>query len=301
MSVRADAIPLEGPLEGGFESATVVVEPIEAGRARFPKEFFEHEGGRLAGLKALGIGAGDDDYADVPIPAYLVRHPTAGAMLIDTGLHPSVAADPKHNMGRRAAGNFSLEPGSDVTSQLRTKGLGPGDIEVVVLTHLHFDHASAISEFPESTFVLSQPEWEAATTARVPLLQGYRPAHYDHAVDYRTVDFGADYVDSYGPIGRTFDLFGDGSVRLAFTPGHTPGHMSVLLRLPRRDFVVAADVAYNWRQLEGGPEPFRPADRHNWRRSLHEIQAYREAYPYALIVPGHDPEFWRKLDARYEE
>jgi N-acyl homoserine lactone hydrolase len=301
MGIRADAIPLEVPLEGGSEGASVIVEPLEAGRARFTKAFFEYEGGRLGGSKALGFRARDEDYMDVPVPSYLVRHPTAGPMLIDTGLHPSVARDPRHNMGRRASGYFSLEPGADVTSQLRERGLGPGDIEVVVLTHLHLDHASAISEFPESTFVVSEAEWEHATSLRFPLFEGYRPAHYDHAVDYRTVDFGADYVDSYGPFGRAVDLFGDGTVRLAFTPGHTPGHMSVLLRLPRRDFVVLSDVAYTWRQFDGGPEPWRPADRHNWRRSLHEAQAYHRAYPYALVVPGHDPEFFAKLDARYEE
>jgi glyoxylase-like metal-dependent hydrolase (beta-lactamase superfamily II) len=300
MGVSADAVPLHGPLEGGMEGASVIVEPIEAGRARFPREFFEHEGGRLAGLKALGLRASDEDYLDVPVPAYLVRHPTAGPMLIDTGLHPSVARNPRDNLGRQGAKYFSLEAGGDVTSQLRAKGLGPGDIEVVVLTHLHFDHASAISEFPESTFIVSEPEWETATTTRFPMLSGYHPAHYDHAVDFRTVSFDGD-VESYGPFGRTLDLFGDGSVRLAFTPGHTPGHMSVLLRLPRRDFVVLADVAYTWRQLVGGPEPWRPADRHQWRRSLHEAQAYREAYPYALVVPGHDPEFWGKLDSKYEE
>ena len=192
MGIGAEAIPLEGPLEGGMEGASVVVEPLEAGWARFPRAFFEHEGGLFGSLKALGVRAKDEDYLEVPVPSYLVHHPTAGAMLIDTGLHPSVARDPKHNLGRRAAQYFSLEPGSDVTSQLRKRGLGPGDIEVVVLTHLHFDHASAISEFPESTFIVSAPEWEAATSARIPMLQGYHPSHYDHAVDYRTVDFGAD-------------------------------------------------------------------------------------------------------------
>lgn len=285
-----------------MEGATVVVEPLEAGRARMPTEFFHHERGRIGGfLKGAEIKISDDEYMDLPIPAYLVHHPTAGAMLIDTGLHPSVARDPAHNLGRRAARWFSLEPGGDVTSQLRQRGLGPGDIEVVVMTHLHFDHASAISEYPESTFVLSEPEWEAATTARIPLLAGYHRSHYDHAVDFRTVDFGSGRVESYGPFGRTFDLFGDGSVRLAFTPGHSAGHMSVLLRLPRRDFVILGDVAYTWRQFEGGPEPWRPQDRHNWRRSLHEAQAYRKAYPYALVVPGHDLEFWEKLEPRYEE
>ena len=302
MKVRAEPVALTGTLEGGREGATVVVEPMEAGRARFPGEFFEYEGrGPLAAMKALGLRGSKDDWADVPVPAFLVRHPTVGAILVDTGLHPSIASDPRHNMGRTAAKYFSLEAGADVPAQLRAKGLDAGEIEYVILTHLHTDHASAISEFPESTFVLSSQEWEAATSARIPILTGYRPQHYDHAFDYCTIDFEGDLVSSYGPFGRTFDLFGDGSVRLAFTPGHSPGHTSVILRLPRRDFVIGADVAYTWRQLQGGSEPFRVADRHSWERSRRELWAYHEAYPYAIVLPGHDQGLWEKLDPVYEE
>src|SRR4029453_18425860 len=104
----------------------------------------------------------------------------------------------------------------DVASQLRKRGLWPSDIDVVVLTHLHEDHASAIELFAESQFVLSATEGEAATTGRLPLLRGYHPSHYDFAFEYATVDFDGELVESYGPFGRTFDLFGDGSVRLAF-------------------------------------------------------------------------------------
>jgi len=280
------------------EGGAVVVEPIEAGRAVQPAAYFERVRGPLAGPKAFGIIPSEK--ADLPVPAFLVRHPGVGPILIDTGLHPSIASDPRDNLGRLASRLFELEHGADVTSQLRAKGLRPADIAVVILTHLHLDHASAISEFPEAVFVVSAPEWEVATE-RPKLRHGYRPAHYDFAFDYVTVDFDADYVESYGPFGRTMDLFGDGTVRLAFTPGHSEGHMSVILSLPRRDFVVAGDVAYYWRQLQGGPEPYQVADRHNWRRSVKELNAYRQAYPYALIVPGHDPEFWPKLDARYEQ
>jgi glyoxylase-like metal-dependent hydrolase (beta-lactamase superfamily II) len=293
--VRADAIPLEEPLAAGVEGASVVVEPLEAGRAHQPAGYFESEGGFMAWRKAIG-----GPKYDLPVPAFLVHHPGAGPILVDTGLHPSVANDPRDNLGRIASKWFSLEQGGDVSSQLRNRGISPSDISVVVLSHLHLDHASAISEFPEATFVLSEPEWREATESPK-LINGYRPAHYDFAFDYCTVDFDGPGIDSYGPFGRTFDLFGDGSVRLVFTPGHSAGHTSVILKLPRRDFVVCADVAYTWRQFEGGPEPYRVHDRHNWRRSLKEMRAYRDAYPYALIVPGHDPEFWPKLESRYEE
>jgi glyoxylase-like metal-dependent hydrolase (beta-lactamase superfamily II) len=203
-------------------------------------------------------------------------------------------------MGRGAAPYFALEEGRDVTAQLRGKGIGPSDVVTVILTHLHLDNASAISEFPESIFVVSADEWHEGTE-RPKGRHGYRTQHYDHAFDYCTVDFDSDRIESYGPFGRTFDLFGDGSVRLAFTPGHSAGHMSVICRLPRRDFVVCGDAAYDWREFEGGSEPHHVHDRHNWRRSLKEMHAYRESYPYGLIVPGHDPDFWPKLDARYEQ
>jgi glyoxylase-like metal-dependent hydrolase (beta-lactamase superfamily II) len=296
VKVRADAFPVTEPLPAGVDGATVVVEPLGAGRSHQPVGYFESEGRGLGAMMRAIRGP----EADLPIPAYLVHHPGAGPILVDTGLHPSVAHDPRDNMGRIASRWYSLDEGSDVPSQLLRRGIRPEDIAVVVLTHLHTDHASAISEFPNATFVLSAAEWEAAT-GRPRLIDGYRPAHYDFAFDYVTVDFDREEISSYGTFGRTFDLFGDGSIRLAYTPGHSAGNVSVVLALPRRDFVVASDVAYTWRQLQGGPEPYRVHDRHNWRRSLKELQAFRQAYPYALIVPGHDPVFWEKLDARYEE
>jgi glyoxylase-like metal-dependent hydrolase (beta-lactamase superfamily II) len=294
MSIGAEAIPLEGPLPGGVAGTSVTVEPIEAGRAKFPSQFFEFDGGIGNRLSLL---RGND--ANLPVPVYLVRHPAAGHILIDTGLHPSIANDPKDNMGRFLSRYFELEQGQDLISKLRVKGLDPSDIHVVVMTHLHTDHASGISNFSDATFVLSEAEWEHAQKPR--LREGYVAKHYDHAFDYTTVDFDADFIESYGPFGRTFDLFADGSVRLVFTPGHTAGHTSVILRLPRRDFVVAADVAYTWRQLTGGPEPFQVHDRHNWRRSLKELQAYRKQYPYAIVAPGHDQAFFDQLEEKYEE
>ena len=172
----------------------------------------------------------------VPVPAFLIRHPSAGAILVDTGLHPSIATDGKENFGGlgNRFGKPTLEPGEDVPAQLRKRGLDPGEIPVVVMTHLHIDHTSAISEFPNSTFVVSETEWEAADApARSRPLNGYRRPHFDYAFDYRTVDFDRAGIDSYASFGRTFDLFGDGSIRLAFTPGHSAGHMSVICRLER--------------------------------------------------------------------
>lgn len=302
MKVRAESKRLAAPVAGGREGATVAVEPLRIGEVQVPRAFLERTGERLATLRMLGIGTPRSSWLWVPVPAFLVHHPEAGPFLVDTGLHPSVAAKPAANLGRIVASYARprLGPGEDLPAQLRDRGIDPKSIRLVVMTHLHFDHASGMSEFPGATFVLSEPEWVAATGERRPLMHGYRPAHYDYAFDYRTVGYGAERISSYASFGRTFDLFGDGSVRLAFTPGHTAGHQAVICRLRDRDFVIAGDAIYTLAQLDDAPPPPRPHDPHTWRRSLQELRLFRDQYPQAVIVPGHDAEHWPTLAARYE-
>jgi glyoxylase-like metal-dependent hydrolase (beta-lactamase superfamily II) len=303
MSVSVEPRPLHEPLAGGTRGATVAVEPLVAGQVEWPRAMMVSPGGRMVSaklLRALLTGKGS---VKIPIPAFLVRHPSAGAILVDTGLHPSVATDGKENFGGLAnrLGKPSLEAGEDVPAQLRKRDLNPGEIPIVVMTHLHLDHASAISEFPDSTFVVSETEWEAAASGSHPLLNGYRPSHYDYAFDYRTVDFDRAGIDSYATFGRTFDLFGDGSLRLAYTPGHSAGHISVIARLAKRDFVIGGDATYTEAQLKGdAPLAPRPADAHNYRRSLQELKLFKREFPDAIVTPGHDAEFYAGLSARYE-
>jgi N-acyl homoserine lactone hydrolase len=302
MKIHAEAKPLHEPLPGASQGATVSVEPLIAGTVHWPQIWMESPPRRLMTARLLAALFSSKGRWTLPVPAFLIRHPTAGAILVDTGLHPSVTSDASENFGR--IGTRVAEPelpaGEDVPTQLRGLGLTASEIAVVVMTHLHYDHASAISEFPESTFVLSEAEWLAATGEGRPATQGYRTQHYDFVFDYRTVDFNRGGITSYGTFGRTFDLFGDGSVRLAYTPGHTAGHVSVIAHLRERDFVIGGDVVYTWRQLEDGPEQPRPFDRHQWRRSLQELRLFRREFPHAVITPGHDPSFYSQLEPRYD-
>ena len=303
MKVQVEAQPLHEPLAGGTPGATVVVEPIVAGHCEFPTPMMESPGGRFITLKLARALITGKPARKIPIPAFLIRHPSAGAILVDTGLHPSVATDPKQNFGGLAAraGKPSLEAGEDLPAQLRERGLDPNEIPVVVMTHMHSDHTSAISEFPNSAFIVSETEWKAAARGPQPLLNGYRRPHFDYAFDYRTVDFDRGGIDSYANFGRCFDLFGDGSIRLAYTPGHSPGHMSVVCRLTEDDFVIGGDAMYVLAQLEGtAPMPPRPFDAHNFRRSLQELRLFHTQFPRAVITPGHDPEFYSGIAARYE-
>jgi len=303
MGISVEPTPLHEPLAGGTRGATVTVEPLIAGHVDFAREMMVSPGGRFVTAKlakALFLGSKENV---VPVPAFLIRHPSAGAILVDTGLHPSIATGPRENFGSLSAriGKPTLEAGEDVPAQLRKRGLSPGEVPIVVMTHLHSDHTSAISEFPQSTFVVSETEWKAATQGSNPTLNAYRRAHFDYAFDYRTVSFDRAGIDSYASFGRAFDLFGDGSIHLAFTPGHSPGHMSVVCRLKERDFVIGGDAMYMRGQLDGDlAMPPRPYDAHNLRRSLQELRLFRTQFPDAVITPGHDPEFYAGLEQRYE-
>jgi N-acyl homoserine lactone hydrolase len=94
-------------------------------------------------------------------------------------------------------------------------------------------------------------------------------------------------------------VFGDGSVRVVFTPGHTMGHMSVVLRTAKGEVLVAGDAIFMHRTLEDDHLPGLVADEHLFRRSLREIRQYRKETPDALVIPGHDWEAWQALDASY--
>jgi N-acyl homoserine lactone hydrolase len=300
MATAAEPQAAELPFPGGQPGATVRLHPLLSGTARGAEAWIHRRDGRLSQAHALGLLPGEPKIV-MPIVSFLVEHPKAGAILIDTGLHPSCAIDPKQNLGRVGAlafGGLRMEPKQAVTEQLRARGIEAADVKLVVMTHLHIDHASAMSEFPNATFVFSTREWEAATEPGN-WQHGYRTRQFDHGFDYRTLDFEHADTDSHASFGRTFDLLGDGSIRAAYTPGHTHGHMSVVLRLGDREAVVAGDAIYTFHALQSGHLPFRVEDVHLYRRSLRELQIYVENNPDALVIPGHDIEAWKRLKAVY--
>lgn len=302
MASAAEPVPAVLPLPGGAPGGHVRLRPLLTASGTAPPGYYERAPGPLWPLRAIGIGVPASRWRRLPIPAFLVEHPGAGLVLIDTGMHPSFAVDPRQSLGRIGARMFrtlEMEPEQAVSAQLRALGRAPADVRVVVMTHLHMDHTGAVSEFPDATFVVSADEWAAATRPRG-ALRGYLPRQFDHAFDFRLVDFDTPATDSFSTFGRSLDLFGDGLVRLLSTPGHTEGHMSVALRLGSRDALVVGDAAITRGVLEEGRFPAVVADGHLFRRSVREIGLYAREHPDALVIPGHDMDVWNALEPLYD-
>lgn len=296
---RAAAATL--PLEGGQPDATLTLQPLLCAVMRGPRAWFERVAGPTAGLKAIGIGVREDDMVDVPIVAFLIEHPGAGHVLVDTGFARVAAEGPararRRNLGRIGqlmARNMRMDPRETIAAQLHAKGIDPAQLGLIVMTHLHFDHASALCEFPSATVLVTDPEWRAAH-ARYPFMHGYVPAQLDARPRYRTLDIQS--APARGPFEHALDLFGDGSLVLAFTPGHSLGHVSVIARLKERLALLTGDAAYTLATLRDGARPWRAEDSGAFERSIGALARWDRANAGALVIPGHDMPVWEELQA----
>jgi N-acyl homoserine lactone hydrolase len=288
------------PLPGGVAGATVRVHPMRTGEIKAPAHFLARPRGPLPTVRGLGLLSRRSQWGSVPVPAFAVEHPGVGLLLVDTGLHPAIPDDPAEGLGRLGARAFdvTMRPEWAVPAQLRGLGFEPGDVRTVVMTHLHYDHTGAASEFQQAPFVADRAEWEAARSSGI--LKGYRRAHLDGPRDWRLVDFAAPDVGSHATFGRALDLLGDGSIRLLSTPGHSRGHLSVLLRLGGgRELLITGDAAYARRSIDEDLLPVFCDDVHRYRRSLGEIRRYLERNPDIEGVCGHDAERWPAVRDHY--
>jgi glyoxylase-like metal-dependent hydrolase (beta-lactamase superfamily II) len=241
--------------------------------------FYERPAGRLALLRGAGLHIPRSRWFWLPIPAFLVEHPQAGPILIDTGLHERVATDVGAALGRvaRALFTIDMEPGWAVPHQLRERGVEPGDVRLIVMTHLHYDHASGLAAFPQAAVAVDAREWGLASRGR--MIDGYLGHLFPAANEWLLLDGAADEID----------LLGDGSIRLLSTPGHTPGHRSVVLRLAGdREVLLTGDAAYAQRTLDEGLTPLLTWNDAAYRASLARLQTWVAAHPRAPVVPGHD-------------
>jgi glyoxylase-like metal-dependent hydrolase (beta-lactamase superfamily II) len=220
---------------------------------------------------AAGIWRRDDPLDEkvrFPIPAYVIETDEE-RILVDTGLHPGAAADAARHYGDPdALAMFELEIEQGIAEQVDLS-----TITKVVLTHLHFDHASGLAQLPSSVPVyIQRREWEAGRDPEAVTANFFLPQDY------------AGIADQVVLVDGDHDLLGDGSVELLSTPGHTPGHQSVRVG---ENLVIGADVSHYASGLDDHRFPMFAADFEAQAASAERLRELRDAG--AHITPGHDP------------
>jgi N-acyl homoserine lactone hydrolase len=276
--------------------AAVELDVLVVGQVPMPHAYvFRPEGGnRVTRLAAVFNPRGE--VMRSPFLAYVLRHPSAGPILIDTGLHPDASDNLRTDFGLRMALLFrNLNPPEvPYEGQLRGLGVEPSEVERVLMTHLHVDHTSGMRLLPKAKFVCTRDEW-AAANARGAAGKGYVSEHLPPEPRMELVEFER-VGEPHGPFAKTIDLLGDGSIRLISTPGHTPGHMSVLVRVPGdRDVLVVGDAVYTLRSIREEILPLLTVNDALYLRSLRELKVFSEQEPDATLVPSHDPTAWHAL------
>jgi N-acyl homoserine lactone hydrolase len=289
--------PAVMPAGEGRAGATVRVHPLLTGEILAPPVFFKRPDGPLGLLEGLGLHVPPRRWQWCPIPAFLVEHPTAGGLLIDTGLDASVLRDPAEQFGWLLKHLFRLRvvAGQDAVSQARERGVEPGAIRTVILTHLHYDHAGGAGQLPHAAFLFDGREWVPARRGR--LLEGYRRETVDRPLDWRALEFAG--APAGGGFSHTLDLLGDGSIRLLSTPGHSNGHISVSLRTAAGPVLVVGDAAYTRRAIAEDHDQIARADAAAYRTSLQCLRRWADEHPTAPVICSHDYEFWANAPPLY--
>lgn len=218
----------------------------------------------------------------IPVPGFLVIHPQ-GKLLFDTGVDCRAAADPAAHLGQRLATTFEIvsAPDEHVEGQLAHLGLSCDDVNIVANSHLHFDHCGCNALFPRSSFLVQRAEMAAV---RGPKSHGFQRG-WDHALDYRELD-------------GEHDVFGDGTVVLFPTIGHTPGHQSLKVKVADgRWFVMTADACYSQEHLDRDLLPGVAWNGALMHETFAQLRRMGERSDTELLF-GHDPAQWAKLPQR---
>jgi N-acyl homoserine lactone hydrolase len=165
-----------------------------------------------------GVGCGERIM--VTVTWSVIKHPD-GIVVVDTGVNSGVVEDAAAawGTGEDRLGVPEFPADRVLTKQLEKIGIAPGDVKYVVMTHLHGDHGGANAELPDATFVVQKAEVEYARDPDIPSMVREYP------LDQLLLD-----DLNYEVIEGDHDLFGDGSITMFPTPGHTPGHQSLLLK-----------------------------------------------------------------------
>jgi glyoxylase-like metal-dependent hydrolase (beta-lactamase superfamily II) len=228
----------------------------------------------------------------IPVAFFLIKHPK-GNVMFDTGNNDKIITDPTYWGPNAAMLDPHLDPDQGTVAQLEKLGVKAGDINYVITGHFHLDHAGNISKFPNATLVYQRDEvinafWPKAGYAGPYIpgdFSGLRSAAGDPLPSKQKV------IELNGDI----DLFGDGSLEVHRSVGHTPGSEMLIVRLPKTGTVVlTSDACYLMENMEKSILPsvglaWDPAGIQNgysFLRRMRDVEG-------ADLIFAHDPDVFK--------
>lgn len=229
-------------------------------------------------------GMKDEDIT-VPVFAYLLHHEKYGYFLIDSGTDSSYVNNPYGGMKgllvQKVMPKTELESNQAIEKQLPKDVLE--QINAVFFTHLHFDHTAGLTALPKSI------PYIAAKGERSYFIKGILETNHFNSNDIiYTIDFDSDYAENF-PVGKSVDLFGDGTVWAISTHGHSKGHISYLINSKEGPIFIAGDLATLNKCIElGVGSGTSSLDINKAQKSLENAMLFLKQNTDVKVWCGHD-------------
>jgi glyoxylase-like metal-dependent hydrolase (beta-lactamase superfamily II) len=218
-----------------------------------------------------------------------------GVVVFDTGQDRASVTDPSYfpdganGVIYRRLARFHVSQDETLTAGLERLGYSAGDVTRAVVSHLHQDHIGGIGEIPGAELLVSEDEWRSLHRP-MPETRGLLRAHIELPdAKWKPITYEPIADPELRPFTVGHDLFGDGSLTVLPTPGHTPGSMSMLVR--RSDgppLLLVGDLTYDVHALERGVSGGVGSKR-ALRATRRNVMALRANHPTMQILAAHDP------------
>jgi glyoxylase-like metal-dependent hydrolase (beta-lactamase superfamily II) len=170
----------------------------------------------------------------------------------------------------------NVAPKVSIVDQLAKINVKPDQIKYVGISHYHGDHTGQVASFPKATLLIGAREWEAITAPK--------PAE---GVNYKPFEGWIKGDNKVEPLALDKDVFGDGSVIVLRTPGHTPGHQSLLVKLASGNIILSGDAVHFRENLDTDGAPAFNYDRAQTVASVERLKKIA-ANLKAQIIIQHD-------------
>lgn len=218
----------------------------------------------------------------LPVSCYLIEHPK-GNVLIDTGWGTAMRGNQRKHLGllHYQINKGDLPAGQAIHEQLAQRGLKPEDLDYVVLSHLHSDHADGLHLVRQAKkIIVSQDEWLGAKAD---------PKRYvKKEWDGISIDPFEFQPSTLGPKKRAFDLFGDGSIVFVHTPGHAVGLAATIISHNDEFVLLTSDVGYATKSWERLIMPGVRVDKQEVMASLKWVQQVAKDPRCRAAIANHD-------------
>ena len=236
-----------------------------------------------------------------PALCCLIKHPTQGYILYDTGYSDRFYQATKQwpFCLYRKITPVNLSPSEPLVEQLKNDGISPEDIRTIIISHFHADHIGGLRDFPRTKFICSQLAYDSVKGQKgmKALRKGYLAPLLPDDFEKRTSfseSFNSLRPDvAYTPFQEAYDLFGDGQLLGVPLPGHAHGQLGLIfgVRGEKPVFLVAdscwSSIAYKQNIL---PSRLTALVHDNWqdyKKTLSKIHSLSQMNPMIRIVPSH--------------